>query len=131
MRMIAVLAVVISLALTGCIGGKHDLTVIVKLQCQDGVSCEWGDDTQGCRGLGGYSDLHDGMRITVRNSEGKVLASGAMEDFTGICSFRAELEVADADYYEIEAGNRSPYVVSKSELESNDWSIRLTLGDFS
>lgn len=122
----ALLAVL--LVSTACIGGSNEIQLTLDLRCTPGVSCEWGDSDRGCRGTGGYSDIRDGMKVTVRNGDGKVLSTGTLKDSTGTCVFRGDFEVANSDYYEITAGNRSPYVVAKSELESNDWKLRLELG---
>lgn len=113
---------------TACIGGSNEIALTIDLRCTNGVSCEWGDRSQGCHGTGGYSDIRDGMKVTVRDGDGTVLSTGTMEDSTGTCVFRGDFEVGNADFYEIVAGNRSPYVVSKSELESNEWKLRLEIG---
>lgn len=128
-RRLTVLMVVI-LTCTACVGSTNSMSIVVDLQCKDGETCEWGDLQTGCHGLGGYSDIRNGMKVTVRDGDGKVLASGDMKDSTGTCVFRASLDVKNSEYYQIEAGNRKPFVISKDEVESNDWEVRLSLGSY-
>lgn len=131
MPRLAILLFVVALALTGCIGSSNELTVSVKLQCENGVNCEYGSGGQGCRGLGGYRDLRDGMKITVRDGDGNVLATDTMTDFDGICNFTATLEVDSTDHYQIEVGSRKPFTISKDEAEQDEWDVQLTIGSYS
>ena len=44
------------------------------------------------------------------------------------CTVAFELEVPDAEFYEIEVGRRGELSYSRSELEAMDWDVELTLG---
>ena len=86
-----------------------------------------------CVGSGGYGDLQGGVRVVVKDGQGKVIATGALWDGRlerrNTCVFPFQvIPVPNAEFYEIEVGRRGSQTFSHSELESNDWSVRFHLG---
>jgi len=105
-----------------------------------------------CSGDGGYSDFGPGMGITVRDGSGNIIGSGRTEALpplgeigeqgsllqlmirladgeTSSCSVYFSVQVADADFYEIELGSSGELSYSREELDAEDWFISLSLGD--
>jgi hypothetical protein len=85
----------------------------------------------GCNLSLGYSDIHDGTRVVVMDSEDDVIASGTLDEGSGssLCEFSFEVdEIPDRDEYWVEIGNRTELHYTRSELEDDDWKLALTLG---
>lgn len=109
-----------------------------------------------CRGTGGYDDFRAGMGVTVRNGEGTVMATsstryGSKQEVSKVwdqfedliddddetlsellsrsyCVVFFELDVADAEFYDLEVGRRGTQTYSRSELDERDWHVEMTLG---
>ncbi|MCC5953439.1 MAG: hypothetical protein JJU45_15215 [Acidimicrobiia bacterium] len=97
-----------------------------------------------CRGERGYSDFAPGVRVSVRDGDGSIVGSGRtvsvgeldhpdLQDGDDIapnvvCTLVFAVEVQDVDFYDIEIGSRGSMVMSRTELEADDWFVELTLG---
>lgn len=83
-----------------------------------------------CHGQGGFSDVKTGMPVIVRNQDGTILGTGAMEaDATGLCLWTfAIATVPEATFYSIEAGHRGAVTYSRADLAAAGWFVTLTLG---
>lgn len=105
-----------------------------------------------CGGSGGYDDFGAGMNVTARDGSGRIVGSGNSRNLTesdlssdlpglaaaaadeseedGIdvtCVVSFEIEVEDADFYEIEVGSRGGLSYSRADLDAADWFIELSL----
>jgi hypothetical protein len=87
-------------------------------------------------GSGGYSDIGPGNPVTVKNGEGKVLAASSLgADGDGVpgvfCTWTVVLDdvPADEDFYSVSIGRRGEISYSQAELESDDWTVELSIGD--
>lgn len=84
-----------------------------------------------CSASYGYSDLTSTNAVTVTDgagdSEYTTLYGGTVSG-SG-CVFHFELEVADSDSYSVRIGHRNTLSYSRSELQADDWSLSLTIGD--
>jgi hypothetical protein len=124
---VAVGGVVITLILT-LAGGGRDLTVrFALIDFEDGVSC--------AGGTGGYNDVGPGMAVVVRDNDGRVIGTSALdpggeaiENYA--CEWTAVVEDVPTgeDYYSISVGRRGEQVYTGDQLEERDWEINLTLG---
>jgi len=111
-----------------------------------------------CEGTGGYSDVDEGMPVTVRDQRGNIVGSSATRHAESLdelarrlgdsdkpadvsrahelitqsrgiaCVLLFDVEVGNADFYEIEVGRRGKISYSKKELEQRKWRVTLTLG---
>jgi hypothetical protein len=125
---LAVASVAIALILT-LAGGGRDLTVKFALIDFDrGVSC--------AGGTGGYSDVGPGMAVVVRDNDGRVIGTSALdpngeavEDYA--CEWTAVVEDVPVgeDYYSVSVGRRGEQVYTGDQLDERDWEISLSLGD--
>ena len=116
-------------------------------------------DPLDCSGDGGYSDISAGNPVTVRDDDGKIVGGGSTRHATdqtelvermvlhggadneaqakeyvetldgSICALLFEVEVDDADFYEVEVGRRGKLAYRRAELEDRDWRVTFTLGD--
>jgi hypothetical protein len=87
-----------------------------------------------CIGSGGYDDIRDGTSVTVRSETGETLATGRLgagEYIDGVgCTYPITVEgVGDAEFYRVEVSHRGEVEYSRSELEANDWSVDVSLGE--
>ena len=90
-------------------------------------------DKDRCQGTGGYSDIREGMKVVVRDGDGKVLATSSFSEGTlenrQICRFLFLVEeVAEADFYEIELGRRGSSIYSKAELAQVEGALHFSIG---
>jgi hypothetical protein len=93
-----------------------------------------GGDT--CGGNGGYADIQEGMTVTIKDGQGKILALGKTTAGTypphesGFkCNFPFQVHnVPKADFYSIEVGHRGQLNFSYEELKSKNWQVSFTVG---
>jgi len=107
----------------------------------------------GCyQGNGGYSDIGDGMSVTLKNSKGEIIEIGSMklnaqgkivtpdlkfEKLDGVCNYNYLFEgiPTNTESYVvvIGGGNRGEVVYSKAQLEAasttGEWEAEMSLGD--
>ncbi len=81
----------------------------------------------------GYRDITKyGASVTVRDSAGVVIGISELKEPTSVkpnsCEYPFEVSVSDSDFYSIKIGNRREVVFSRAELESQGWTLGLTLG---
>ena len=89
-----------------------------------------------CRGYGGYKDINEGKQIALKDATGKLLAIASLSNghivetgFSNLCEFKFDFhDVPDMPLYQVEISRRGSLGFSKAELESQGWSISLTLG---
>ncbi|MCJ7491306.1 MAG: hypothetical protein MUP15_04025 [Dehalococcoidia bacterium] len=89
-----------------------------------------------CSGAGGYSDMEAGTQVVVKNGEGNTIATGRLNSGIGkfyvgpACSLSFDIEgVPDSDFYSIEVSHRGAMSYSKGDMESNNWTLALALGN--
>jgi len=94
-----------------------------------------------CEGRGGYSDVRQGMGVTVKDQDGKILGTTRLSEGEGIvherydslfsgCRFYFELKgLPKTDFYELSAGRRGSQVYSLEQLERVNGEVSLGLGD--
>jgi hypothetical protein len=85
-----------------------------------------------CLGTGGYADIHAGASVTVRDEASKVigtssLGSGKPVDRTCVYEFEVS-GLPDANYYSVEVSHRGSVNFAKSEVETRNWTVQLSLG---
>jgi hypothetical protein len=137
------------LLLSGCGMNKEKLEVHFFLN--DAESFQ-----NGCfQGSGGYSDISDGMSVTLKTNKGEVVEIGSMrlntlggftqdgtlegwEDFVDVCNYNYTFESVpgNSDGYVVVIGNgkRGEMVYSKDELDASkdsdgNWNVDITLGN--
>ena len=92
-----------------------------------------------CSGRGGYSDMGTGTQVVVKDGNGSVIATGHPTGGTatitdtgeeGTCIFSWNVEgVPDSDFYSVEVSHRGAITYSKADMESNNWTLALALGN--
>jgi hypothetical protein len=87
-----------------------------------------------CHGSGGYDDIRPGAAVTIRNESGNTIASGDLEEgehFEGTgCEYPFTIDdVPNAEFYRIQVSHRGEVEFSHAEMEDNDWTVSLSLGD--
>jgi len=87
-----------------------------------------------CSGTGGYSDIAEGLGVTVKDDAGKIIGtsqlSGNVQESSGsTCSYTFAVHVPDSDFYSIEVGHRGALTYSRDELEGRKWEVGFTLGN--
>lgn len=101
------------------------------------VDSNLGGTDSNCYGTGGYSDIQAGMPVTIRDGQGKILATGSTgsgshpndETYGSVqCVFNFQLEnIPKADFYSIEVGHRGQLNYSFTEMEKRGWQVSLSL----
>jgi hypothetical protein len=85
-----------------------------------------------CEGSGGYGDIDSGSNVTLKDGQGKILASGSLgpgSPGAGQCMFSFTLnDVPEVPFYSIEIGRRGAITDSLEELRSNGWKFELSIG---
>ena len=86
----------------------------------------------GCVGTGGYDDISAGASVTVRDGNGKTLATselGSGDALSGVgCTYEFTVDVPDADFYRVEVSHRGELEFSRGELEQAGWEVHASLG---
>ncbi|MCU1614692.1 MAG: putative rane protein [Frankiales bacterium] len=101
----------------------HPLTIDVALL----------DADSGCSGgAGGYSDIGPGQPVTVKDENGKILASTVLPDTGGGsfgCVWTMHVVVPDnAQQYGVEMGRRGTVTFSHDKLVADHWKAELSIG---
>jgi hypothetical protein len=141
-------------ALTAASTDKETIKGTFTLFASDDVS----GDMSECEGTGGYDDVSEGVPVTIRDQEDNIVGSATLanasadeiasriaardEDATlaeaqalvermdGVaCVLVFDAEVDDAEFYDIEVGERGKISYSRKELIGNGWTAAFTLGD--
>lgn len=86
----------------------------------------------GCTGTGGYSDISEGAAVTVKDQDGRIIATsslGKSHATSTTCEFQFVITpLPRADFYSIEVSHRGEVTYSKADLQAQDWTVALTLG---
>jgi len=108
---------------------KGDLTL---------VDSNIGGTPENCFGLGGYSDIEEAMPVTIKDGQGKILATGRTGSGTQPkdvgysyvkCIFYFQVDsVPKSDFYTIEVGRRGGLNYSFEEIQNQNWKVSLSLG---
>ncbi len=126
----AALAVVVGLGLAACGGSSHSLQGTVTVRELVGTSRVIGGE---CAGYEGYSDIHAGTAVVVKDESGKVLATGSLSDGKvlniGNCQFTFKVDgLSDAKFYQVEVSHRGIVTYSRDDLDKASWKVGLTVG---
>jgi hypothetical protein len=80
----------------------------------------------------GYRDIKYGASVTVRDGAGEVLGISELKLPTSVkansCEYPFEVSVSNSEFYSIKIGNRREVIFSRADLESQGWTLGLTLG---
>ncbi len=139
--LLAVLAGVVLLVLVGAVvvalgsGGDGSHTIKGRLLL---LGYESSDSTGGaCYGVDGYDDLEGGAQVRVKNEDGKIIGTGALDEgrYTNsdddVCRFIFDVpDVSEANVYTIEISRRGELSWPAAEMEEMDWTVSTTIGDF-
>jgi len=91
------------------------------------------NNTSGCEGIGGYSDIRSGTGVTLKDGGGKVLATSFLDSVSGTsnsCVFKVSLaSVPEVPFYTVEISHRGQLSYSLADMKTQDWSLDLTLGN--
>jgi len=86
-----------------------------------------------CSGSGGYSDIHGGAQVVVKDESDELIATGSLSAghvSSGQCDFPiAVRNVPDANFYTIQVSHRGGISYSREELKAKGWMVGLSLGD--
>jgi len=88
-----------------------------------------------CLGKRGYGDIRPGADVVVMDGAGAILAIGRLEPgvvMSGGVTCRLEFvveNVPDVDFYTLEVANRQAPSYSRAEMEAQDWTVELSIGD--
>ena len=98
-----------------------------------------------CSGSGGFDDMAAGTQVVINDGSGSTIATGHLNEGTGAnpyidvggtpdpeivdtCLFSFDVEgIRDSDFYSVEVSHRGAMTYSKAEMESNGWTLALSL----
>ena len=116
-------------------------------------------DLPDCEGTGGYSDISSGVPVTVRDQDDNIVGSGtlqngskkeiarrlaaqgdevktvkAAEDLVDqidgtFCVLVFDVDVKEAEFYDIQVGKRGKISYSRAQLEDRKWQAAFSIGD--
>lgn len=90
------------------------------------------NSSSGCHGIGGYSDMGPGTGATLKDGEGKILATSTLGSGTGTpttCTFTFTFSnVPEAAFYSFEVGHRGGLTYSLQDMKDRGWTLGATLG---
>jgi hypothetical protein len=120
------------MALTAC-----GPTTVASHALQGTLTLNAGDSrTATCEGTGGYSDIHPGTQVTVKDEAGVIVGSGTLgaasspADTRYPCEYPFSIsEVGPAKFYSVEVGKRGALTYSAADMDKMGWKVSLTLGD--
>jgi hypothetical protein len=108
---------------------SHALTGTLTLKAGD-------SRTPTCEGTGGYSDIHPGTQLTVKDEAGVIVGSGTLGAATSPADTRYPCEypftiseVGAAKFYSVEVSKRGALTYSAADMDKMGWKVSLTLGD--
>ncbi|MGH2679934.1 MAG: hypothetical protein ACRDG8_05545 [Actinomycetota bacterium] len=86
-----------------------------------------------CQGSGGDDDIGPGTTVTIRSESGSTIATGSLgagEGVSGGCVYPFAIHgVPDAEFYRVEVSRGGEVEYSLAEVESNEWTVTVSLGD--
>ena len=85
-----------------------------------------------CYGSGGYDDIREGVGVTLRDGNGIVIATSALDrgvSRIGSCHFTFSIpDAPDAPFYSVEVSHRGEMTKSAADLAAAGWAFALELG---
>ena len=89
-----------------------------------------GDTNEDCTGYSGYDDITEGAGVTVYDSAGKVVATGALgtgKPVSGACSFPVTVSGVPegSKFYQVEISHRGKVTVSASNAKAGVFAASL------
>lgn len=79
----------------------------------------------------GYRDIEISGNVTVKDGAGTIIGTSELEKPTSVkatsCEYPFAVTVSDSEFYSIKIGNRRELIYSRAELESQGWTLGLTL----
>lgn len=89
-----------------------------------------GDTNEDCTGYSGYDDIAKGAGVTVYDSAGKVVATGALgtgKPKGGACSFPVSVAgvPGGSKFYQVEVSHRGKITVSSAEAKNGGFAASL------
>jgi hypothetical protein len=116
------------ITLAACGSPTHDITGTFTLSDSD---VDW--SASSCSGTGGYSDITEGLGVTVKDGDGKTIATGRLVDdpkgsSASRCHYTFTVAAPESDFYAIAVGRRGELTYSKAELEQQGWEVGFVLG---
>lgn len=89
-----------------------------------------GDTSEDCTGYSGYDDIAAGASVTVYDSAGKVVATGALgtgKPKSGACVFPVAVDgvPAGSKFYQVEVSHRGKVTVSSTEAKAGGFGASL------
>lgn len=87
----------------------------------------------GCMGMGGYSDISAGAQVTIRDQSGEIVGLGELLPDPRVetpdkCSFYFSVEVPESKFYTVDMGRRGELSYSHSDLEHDEFQVKLSIG---
>jgi hypothetical protein len=130
MKHIIALGFALSLALSGCGGAGTTQTITGTFT----VKGYFPNSFPGSCDLGsGYQDIEAGASVTVKDGAGSIIGVSNLESPTTANKFECVLPfsvtVSDSEFYSIEVSRRGEVTYSRADLESQGWTVGLTLGN--
>ena len=87
-----------------------------------------------CYGTGGFSDIAQGLAVTVRNESGTILGTsrlgaGSRNVSGNRCEFTFVVRgIPKSAFYSVEVGRRGELTYSHSEMVQKSWRVTASLG---
>jgi hypothetical protein len=86
-----------------------------------------------CQSSGGGEDIGPGTSVTIRNESGSNIGTGSLGAGVGAsggCAYPFAINgVPDAKFYRVEVSHGGEAEYSLAEMESNGWTVIVSLGD--
>jgi hypothetical protein len=109
------------------------------LPSDDNTSNYTGSRDGGCQALGGYSDVKEGVPVTLKDGEGRLLGTSTLGSGTlgntpdspdqRACVFGFSFsDIPQVPFYTVEIGRRGEVSYSLADLQARSWTISVKLG---
>ena len=129
MRLTFVLMLAMSVVVLSACGSTStpDLNVTILLHCgSDNDDCSIDGDV--CRGSGRFNDLRSGMEVRIERMNGDLVDraeadDGVLNAANNTCTFTTTHGMKSSAGYQIYAGDRGPFTVTKTTLENSNWAV--------
>lgn len=126
-------AAFIGLQASGVLSPRHTITGTFDLIDTSGISSGISFLGGTCEGDGGYGDISAGTNVSLKDGDGKLLAStslGPGSGSTSRCTFEFEFQnVPEVSFYTVEVGRRGQITNSLADMKAAGWTFALTMGD--
>ncbi len=131
--LVAGVVVIVIVVIAAAVGAAHKKaatrTVTGVLVLYDTSSAQASCNTSGT----GYEDISEGTPVSITNENGKVVGAADLGAGTRLggdeCDFSwTATGVGPATFYQVTISHRGTVSYSESEMESDGWSVKTTLG---